>query len=101
MNMEYLKNVLVKYIETQVLLRAASNAGGNPALLAPFPFHRAAVFGLGSLRPALLALLAETGGGQDHEGLIPVFYTVLDFSQEEKSRLEAARGKMAGKWSLW
>mmetsp|Transcript_25318 Transcript_25318/g.50758 ORF Transcript_25318/g.50758 Transcript_25318/m.50758 type:complete len:80 (+) Transcript_25318:3-242(+) len=54
MNMEYLKNVLVKYIETQ-----------------------------------------------DHEGLIPVFYSVLDFSQEEKRRLEAVRSKMSAKWTLF
>mmetsp|Transcript_47704 Transcript_47704/g.74444 ORF Transcript_47704/g.74444 Transcript_47704/m.74444 type:complete len:131 (-) Transcript_47704:50-442(-) len=51
MNMEYLRNVLVKYIETQ-----------------------------------------------DHEGLIPVFISVLEFSADEKRRLEAARARLTSVW---
>eukprot|EP00286_Rhodomonas_abbreviata_P014882 CAMPEP_0181339720 /NCGR_PEP_ID=MMETSP1101-20121128/29434_1 /TAXON_ID=46948 /ORGANISM="Rhodomonas abbreviata, Strain Caron Lab Isolate" /LENGTH=50 /DNA_ID=CAMNT_0023450763 /DNA_START=147 /DNA_END=296 /DNA_ORIENTATION=+ len=41
------------------------------------------------LRNVLLAYI-ET---QDHEGLIPVFESVLEFSPQEKGRLDAARAK--------
>ncbi|EKX54468.1 hypothetical protein GUITHDRAFT_150019 [Guillardia theta CCMP2712] len=51
-NIEYLKNVLIKYVETQ-----------------------------------------------DHEGLIPVFYSVLEFNAEERRRLENVRVKMSSPWS--